>query len=173
VSGGWTLRAPCRGRDGFTVSEDDWNTGADLKRLCGPQLATCGPCPFRVECIATVKPAQALFDGIAGGRLWCNGVVINALDDVCDEELAEPKLRASCGTEAGAKDHIRHGERPCPSSSGGPRDDRAPQGGEGQGTQAAAAGLRHHLTDPPAPTRGRAPPPPRRGPAPPPQPPPP
>ncbi|MCT9003509.1 hypothetical protein [Streptomyces rhizosphaerihabitans] len=66
-------------------------------------------------CIATVKPAQAKFDGIAGGRLWCNGEVIGALDDVVEEELAEPKLRASCGTEAGAKDHTRHCERPCPS----------------------------------------------------------
>ena len=115
MTGGWALRAPCNGLDGFTVTEDDWNTGADLKRLFGYRLATCGPCPFRAECIATVKPAQALFDGIAGGRLWCNGVVIDSLDDVSDEELAEPKLRASCGTEAGAKDHIRHGERPCPS----------------------------------------------------------
>ncbi|MCX4858303.1 hypothetical protein OG426_30570 [Streptomyces canus] len=115
MTGGWALRAPCCGLDGFTVGENDWKTGADLKRLCGPQLATCGPCPFRAECIATVKPAQAFFDGIAGGRLWCNGVVIASLDDVCDEELAEAKLRASCGTEAGAKDHIRHGESPCPS----------------------------------------------------------
>jgi hypothetical protein len=115
VTGGWTLRAPCRGRNGFTPSEDDWTNGGDLKRLCGPQLPTCGPCPFHAECIATVKPAQAKFDGIAGGRLWCNGEVIDSLDDVFEEELAEPKLRASCGTEAGAKDHIRHGERPCPS----------------------------------------------------------
>ncbi len=115
MTSGWDLRAPCRGRDGFTVREDDWKTGADLKRLCGPQLATCGPCSFHAVCIATVKPAQAKFDGIAGGRLWCNGEVIDALDDVSDEELTEPKLRASCGTEAGAKDHTRHGERPCPS----------------------------------------------------------
>ncbi|MET9412149.1 hypothetical protein ABZX90_41505 [Streptomyces sp. NPDC002935] len=115
MTGGWALRAPCHLRDGFTVTEDDWKTGADLKRLCGPQLPTCGPCPFRALCIATVKPAQAKFDGIAGGRLWCNGEVIDALDDVSDEELAEPKLRASCGTEAGAKDHTRHGESPCPS----------------------------------------------------------
>jgi hypothetical protein len=115
VNGSWVFRAPCRGQDGFTVRENQWKSGVDLKRLCGPQLPTCGPCPFRAECIATVKPAQALFDGIAGGRLWCNGVVISALDDVSDEELAEPKLRSSCGTEAGAKDHIRHGERPCPS----------------------------------------------------------
>ncbi|MFK0106468.1 hypothetical protein [Streptomyces sp. NPDC091217] len=113
MTGGWALRAPCHGRDGFTVTEDDWNTGADLKRLCGPQLPTCGPCPFRAECIATVKPAQAFFDGIAGGRLWCNGIVIDSLDGVHDEELAEPKLRAYCGTEAGAKDHDRHGERRC------------------------------------------------------------
>ncbi|MGW1801679.1 hypothetical protein ACWCQN_38625 [Streptomyces sp. NPDC001984] len=113
MTGDWPLAAPCSGRDGFTVSEDDWNTGADLKRLCGPQLAACGPCPFRAVCIATVKPAQAKFDGIAGGRLWCNGEVIDSLDDVFEEELAEPKLRASCGTEAGAQDHKRHGERPC------------------------------------------------------------
>ncbi|MFI5799090.1 hypothetical protein [Streptomyces sp. NPDC051677] len=113
MTDGWALRAPCRGLHGFTVRESDWKTGADLKRLCGPQLGTCGPCPFHAECIATVKPAQAFFDGIAGGRLWCNGVVIAALEDVRDEELAEPKLRASCGTEAGAKDHVRHGERPC------------------------------------------------------------
>jgi hypothetical protein len=66
-------------------------------------------------CIATVKPAQAKFDGVCGGRLWCNGEVIASLDDVFDEELAEPKLRASCGTEAGAQDHKRHGERVCPS----------------------------------------------------------
>ncbi|MFH8771986.1 hypothetical protein [Streptomyces sp. NPDC017958] len=115
MKGSWALHAPCQGRDGFTVRDDQWKTRADLKRLCGPLLPTCGPCPFRAKCIATVKPAQAIFDGIAGGRLWCNGVVISALDDVFDEELAEPKLRATCGTEAGAKDHIRHGERPCPS----------------------------------------------------------
>ncbi|MFD7769880.1 hypothetical protein [Streptomyces sp. NPDC059787] len=115
MSAGWLLRVPCRGLDGFTVTEEEWNTGADLKRLCGPQLGTCGPCPSRAECIATVKPSQARFDGIAGGRLWCNGEVIDALDDVFEEELTEPKLRASCGTEAGAQDHKRHGERPCPS----------------------------------------------------------
>ncbi|MGW1157799.1 hypothetical protein ACWD48_06135 [Streptomyces sp. NPDC002519] len=115
MSRDWALAAPCRGRDGFTPSEDDWKTGADLKRLCGPQLAACGPCPFRAVCIATVKPAQAKFDGICGGRLWCNGEVIDALDDVFEDELAEPKLRASCGTEAGAQDHKRHGERVCPS----------------------------------------------------------
>ncbi|MEU4095521.1 hypothetical protein [Streptomyces sp. NPDC026673] len=111
----WTDIAPCRGMDGFTVNEDEWQHGDDLMDLCEPQLPTCGPCPFRAECIALIKPAQAKFDGIAGGRLWCNGEVITALDDVDVEELAEPKLRASCGTEAGAGDHKRHGERPCPS----------------------------------------------------------
>ncbi|MFE4424405.1 hypothetical protein [Streptomyces sp. NPDC056817] len=118
----WLLRAPCRGLDGFTPSEDDWETAGDLKRLCGPQLPTCGPCPFRAVCIATVKPAQALFDGIAGGRLWCNGTAIAALDDVFEDELTEPKLRASCGTEAGAKDHRRHGERVCPSCAQAERE---------------------------------------------------
>lgn len=122
MSGGWALRAPCCGRDGFTVNENDWTNGSDLKRLLGPQLATCGPCPYRAVCIAAVKPAQAKFDGIAGGRLWCNGEVIAALDDVFEEELTEPKLRASCGTEAGAKDHKRHGERVCSSCRQGARE---------------------------------------------------
>ncbi|WP_073947590.1 hypothetical protein [Streptomyces kebangsaanensis] len=122
MSRDWTLDAPCRGRDGFTPSEDDWSTTADLKRLCGPQLAVCGPCPFHAVCIATVKPAQARFDGVAGGRLWCNGEVVDALDDVFEDELTEPKLRASCGTEAGAKDHRRHGERVCPSCAQAERE---------------------------------------------------
>jgi hypothetical protein len=115
VTASWLSRAPCDGLDGFTPSEDAWKTVGDLKRLCGSRLGYCKPCPFRAECIAVVKPAQAMFDGVAGGRVWCNGLVIDALDDVSDEELAEPKLRASCGTEAGAKDHTRHGERPCTS----------------------------------------------------------
>ncbi|GHE80012.1 hypothetical protein GCM10014715_39190 [Streptomyces spiralis] len=115
MSRDWTLDAPCRDEHGFTPSEDDFASEADLRRLCGPLLATCGPCPFRAVCIATVKPAQARFDGIAGGRLWWGGLVIAALDDVFEDELTEPKLRASCGTEAGAQDHKRHGERVCPS----------------------------------------------------------
>ena len=115
MTASWTSRAPCRGLDGFAPSEDVWSTAGDLRRLCGPQLGTCGPCPFRAECIDVVMPAQVKFDGIAGGRLWCNGEVIEALSDVSDEELAEPKWRASCGTEAGAKDHVRNGERACPS----------------------------------------------------------
>ncbi|MFE2578839.1 hypothetical protein [Streptomyces sp. NPDC059378] len=115
MSRDWALRAPCRGRNEFTPSEDDFTGQRDLKRLCSPLLAVCGPCPFHAVCIATVKPAQAFFDGIAGGRLWCNGTVIDALEDVLDDELAEPKLRAACGTEAGAKAHARAGEHPCPS----------------------------------------------------------
>ncbi|WP_324787158.1 hypothetical protein [Streptomyces sp. H51] len=115
MSSDWTLSVPCRGRNGFAPSDDQFNSDRALRRLCGPLLTVCGPCPFRAECIATVMPAQAKFDGIAGGRLWSNGVVIDAVDDVFDEELAEPKLRATCGTEAGAKDHARHGESACPS----------------------------------------------------------
>jgi hypothetical protein len=115
VTVSWTRRAPCHGLNGFSPSDDAWHTAEDLMRLCLPQLGTCGPCPFRAQCIDTVMPAQAKFDGIAGGRLWCSGEVIDALDDVTDEELAEPKLRASCGTEAGAKDHNRNGERACSS----------------------------------------------------------
>ncbi|MGW3246605.1 hypothetical protein [Streptomyces sp. NPDC001070] len=111
----WTTRAPCRGKDGFAPSEDHWRNTAELRRLCTAQLGCCKPCPFRAECIALIKPVQVLFDGIAGGRLWCNGEVIDSLDVVSDEELAEPKLRASCGTEAGARDHNRHGERACAS----------------------------------------------------------
>lgn len=111
----WTRHAPCRDLDGFVPSDDSWRTADDLQELCGPRLGYCGPCPFRAQCIATVKPAQTKFDGIAGGRLWCNGEVIAALEDVSDEELAEPKLRASCGTEAGAREHNRNGERTCPS----------------------------------------------------------
>ncbi|MFD3455793.1 hypothetical protein ACFWVC_26895 [Streptomyces sp. NPDC058691] len=113
MTNSWALRAPCHGIGAFAPNEDAWSTQADLLRMCQGLLGTCGPCPFRAECIATIKPVQAMFDGIAGGRLWCNGVVIAALEDVSDAELAEPKLRASCGTEAGARDHNRHGERAC------------------------------------------------------------
>ncbi|MFB7575368.1 hypothetical protein [Streptomyces sp. NPDC056165] len=122
MSRDWTLDAPCSGRTEFTPSEDDFATEGDLKRLCGPLLDTCGPCPFHAACIATVKPAQAKFDGVAGGRLWWGGLVIAALDDVFEDELTEPKLRASCGTEAGAKDHRRHGERACPSCAQAERE---------------------------------------------------
>ncbi|MGW3657183.1 hypothetical protein ACWD6R_16480 [Streptomyces sp. NPDC005151] len=115
MTGAWTLRAPCSGKDGFSPNQDACESAKHIKDLCGPQLPTCGPCPFRAECIATIKPSQVKFDGIAGGRLWCNGEVIDALDDVSDEELAEPKLRASCGTEAGARSHSRNDERVCPS----------------------------------------------------------
>ncbi|MET8326278.1 hypothetical protein [Streptomyces sp. NPDC005181] len=101
--------------DGFVPNQDAWKTVRDLKRLFGARLGYCKACPFRAECIAVVKPSQAMFDGIAGGRLWCNGLVIDALDDVSDDELAEPKLRPSCGTEAGAKSHSRNDERICPS----------------------------------------------------------
>lgn len=115
MSSSWTRRAPCKGQDDFAPRDDAWRSADDLKRLCRTALDACGPCPFRAACIATVMPAQAKFDGVAGGRIWCNGEVIAALPDTCDEELAEPKLRASCGTEAGAKDHNRHGERACSS----------------------------------------------------------
>ncbi|WP_326604285.1 hypothetical protein [Streptomyces sp. NBC_01800] len=115
MTGAWTLRAPCSGQDGFAPNQDDWKTVRDLKRLLGPRLGYCKRCPYRAECIATIKPSQVMFDGIAGGRLWCNGEVIDALDDVSDDELAEPKLRPSCGTEAGAKSHSRNNERICPS----------------------------------------------------------
>ncbi|MFF1839964.1 hypothetical protein ACFVXE_38340 [Streptomyces sp. NPDC058231] len=115
MTGAWTLRAPCSGQDGFAPNQEAWRTPRDLKRLCQARLGYCKPCPFRAECIATIKPSQAKFDGIAGGRLWCNGEVIDALDDVSDDELAEPKLRPSCGTEAGAKSHSRNDERICPS----------------------------------------------------------
>lgn len=113
MSSAWTLRAPCRGMDGFSPSEKAWKTADGLKRLCRPQLQVCRRCPFRAECIALVKPAQAQFDGVAGGRVWCNGEVIARLSSVTDADMAEPKLRASCGTEAGAKDHNRNGERAC------------------------------------------------------------
>ncbi|MGW0957290.1 hypothetical protein [Streptomyces sp. NPDC002545] len=122
MSRDWTLDAPCSGRKEFAPSEDDFTSAEEIKRLYGPLLATCGPCPFHAVCIATVKPAQALFDGVAGGRLWWGGLVIAALDDVFEDELTEPKLRASCGLEAGAKDHRRHGERVCPSCAQAERE---------------------------------------------------
>ncbi|REE61467.1 hypothetical protein BX257_4046 [Streptomyces sp. 3212.3] len=110
----WTELAPCSGRGAdFVPAEDAWRTAQDLQVLCLPHLPTCGLCPFRAECIALIKPVQVFFDGIAGGRLWCNGAVVDALDVADDEELAEPKLRASCGTEAGAREHSRQGEKAC------------------------------------------------------------
>jgi hypothetical protein len=116
VSSTWARRAPCRGKLGlFAPKETAWASASGLARMCRPHLYTCGSCPFRSQCIALVMPAQAKFDGIAGGRTWCNGEVIDALPDVSDDELPEPKLRASCGTEAGARDHSRHGERACSS----------------------------------------------------------
>jgi hypothetical protein len=98
---------------GFSPGESEWKSSASLIRDLRPHMQVCAPCPFRADCIALVKPAQARFDGVAGGRIWANGVVICQLSVVADDELIEPELRASCGTEAGARDHNRHGERAC------------------------------------------------------------
>lgn len=135
MNNAWTRRAPCKGRPDFAPADDAWRTADDLRRLCRDALDICGPCPFRAECITTVMPAQAKFDGVAGGRIWCNGEVVAALPDTFEEELPEPRLRASCGTEAGARDHNRNGERACPSCcqvaraiSARRRQERAKQG---------------------------------------------
>ncbi|MFD3327595.1 WhiB family transcriptional regulator [Streptomyces sp. NPDC058701] len=38
-----------------------------------PALRACAACPVRRECVQAVAPAESLFDGVCGGRLWRNG----------------------------------------------------------------------------------------------------
>ncbi|MFD3759426.1 WhiB family transcriptional regulator [Streptomyces sp. NPDC058622] len=38
-----------------------------------PALLACAVCPVRRECVRAVAPAESLFDGVCGGRLWRNG----------------------------------------------------------------------------------------------------
>ncbi|MFF3493761.1 hypothetical protein ACFYWS_20680 [Streptomyces sp. NPDC002795] len=118
----WTRRAPCRLMSGFAPSENEWRNSTALKRMCRPHLQVCRFCDFRAECIALVKPHQAKFDGVAGGRLWCGGEVIAVVSGARDEELSEPKLRASCGTSGGERDHRRNGERVCPECASAERE---------------------------------------------------
>jgi hypothetical protein len=110
----WKTAAPCSGLPGFTPEhKKDWHTRKDLILVSLVPLKVCGPCPYQALCIQEVKPRQAKFDGVCGGRIWHQGEILGRAPGVDRRDLWEPPLRASCGTEAGEKDHRRNGEDVC------------------------------------------------------------
>ncbi|MGW0822491.1 hypothetical protein [Streptomyces sp. NPDC002845] len=114
----WVLDAPCVDNQAFVLPE-----GVQLPMRVPSEdlLKICDACPFRAACVARVRPAKSKFDGICGGRLWCDGKAIESCTSAHPDELDEPDgLREpgtydSCGREAGARAHNRRGERACES----------------------------------------------------------
>lgn len=112
----WVLDAPCVDNPAFVLPE-----GVQLPMRVPSEdlLKICDSCPFRAACIARVRPAKSKFDGICGGRLWCDGQAIESCASAHPGELDEPDgLREpgtydGCGREAGARAHRRRGERVC------------------------------------------------------------
>ncbi|MGW2860959.1 hypothetical protein [Streptomyces sp. NPDC001205] len=109
-----TAHAPCWGDSDFAVADHRWETGKDLVAICEPVLYVCGNCSFRAACIRQVRPAKSAFDGVCGGRVWLNGVIVQALPDVDPAELPPAVIRQACGTSAGARAHRRAVEQQCP-----------------------------------------------------------
>ncbi|TQE21602.1 hypothetical protein Sipo8835_37255 [Streptomyces ipomoeae] len=114
----WVLEAPCADNPAFVLPE-----GIQLPMRVPSEelLKICDSCPFRAACIARVRPAKSKFDGVCGGRLWCDGQAIEACASAHSDELdeldrrREPGTYDSCGREAGARAHRRRGERACES----------------------------------------------------------
>ncbi|MEH0430313.1 hypothetical protein QBB34_29160 [Streptomyces stelliscabiei] len=109
-----TDHAPCWGDPDFAVADNRWKTGKDLVAICEPVLYVCGGCPYRAACIRQVLPAKNDFDGVCGGRIWLNGLIVHALPDADPSELPPPVIRKSCGTAAGSRAHRRAVEQQCP-----------------------------------------------------------
>ncbi|WP_327073178.1 hypothetical protein OG196_14120 [Kitasatospora purpeofusca] len=98
----------------FSPAEGAWKDKKSLTDLCRPVLAQCTPCPFRAKCIRQVQPYPKKFDGVCGGRLWLDGLVIDTANGVSDDDLPAPgKPRPSCGTTAGVAGHQVRGEQQC------------------------------------------------------------
>ncbi|WP_145497579.1 hypothetical protein [Streptomyces sp. CFMR 7] len=108
---GWATAAPCAGDFRFTPEET--TAEAPTEPLVA-LLAVCQHCPFRAPCIDLVLPRASLFDGVCGGRLWRDGLVLATCDGAKPGELREYGRRPiTHGTEAGARAHNRRGERAC------------------------------------------------------------
>lgn len=39
-------------------------------------LEICSTCKVQAECLIVVNPRESLFDGICGGKVWSNGVIV-------------------------------------------------------------------------------------------------
>ncbi|MFJ7422708.1 hypothetical protein ACIQXD_29515 [Streptomyces uncialis] len=115
----WVHQAPCAAVPGFVLPEGSRSTDMALIRKASLAMDHCQTCPYRSECIDLVQPGQAGFDGIAGGRLWINGHPVSSVTAAREDELTEPALRATCGTDSGWLQHRRRGERPCPGCRSG------------------------------------------------------
>ncbi|MEV0260890.1 WhiB family transcriptional regulator [Streptomyces sp. NPDC050617] len=50
-----------------------------------PALRACAVCSVRRRCLETVAPAESLFDGVSGGRLWRNGREVRIPADLAPE----------------------------------------------------------------------------------------
>ncbi|MCK7627257.1 hypothetical protein MUU72_29880 [Streptomyces sp. RS10V-4] len=109
-----TEHAPCWGDPDFAVADNRWKNGKDLVAICEPVLYVCSGCPYRAACIRQVRPAKSAFDGVCGGRVWLNGVIVSALPDADPSELPPPVIRKACGTAAGSRAHRRAVEQQCP-----------------------------------------------------------
>ncbi|MEU8919541.1 hypothetical protein AB0D10_01220 [Kitasatospora sp. NPDC048545] len=98
----------------FSPAEGAWKDKKTLSDLCLPVLGWCTPCPFRAQCIRQVQPHPKRFDGVCGGRLWLDGLVIASADGVDDDDLPLPgKPRTVCGTTTGVAEHQVRGEQQC------------------------------------------------------------
>ncbi len=107
----WVSEAPCAGNRRFTPDD------ASEDSLRAPQtldlLKVCRVCPFRAECISLVLPRASRFDGVCGGRLWCDGQIRATCETAHPDELEEDHPPLTHGTEAGARAHNRRGETAC------------------------------------------------------------
>ncbi|WP_327168620.1 WhiB family transcriptional regulator [Streptomyces subrutilus] len=66
VDGYWQAAAACAGLPPAVVF-------ARKPKDAAPALRACAVCPVRRQCVSAVAPAESLFDGVCGGRLWRNG----------------------------------------------------------------------------------------------------
>ena len=98
----------------FSPAEGTWKDKKSLSEICAPVLNSCGPCPFRAMCIRQVQPHPKRFDGVCGGRLWLDGMVIDTALGVLEEDLPMPgKPRVACGSDKGITEHHERGEQTC------------------------------------------------------------
>jgi hypothetical protein len=71
-------------------------------------LSICAVCPVPDVCLAVVAPAESFFDGVAGGRVWANGI-----PDGSTRGRKLPTERPTCGTEHGYERHRLASEAAC------------------------------------------------------------
>lgn len=76
-----------------------------------PALKICSHCPVKEVCERHVlgsRPRNSFFDGVAGGRVWRDGLVVPR-----PKQWKAPVHREYCGGIYGRRFHEEHEERYC------------------------------------------------------------